>query len=532
MTDQKSDTDSTPANPTLDKSTPPANSATASNAPATPPPVPPASKSGRGLAAFSLLIALGAAGGSGYLWYVWQQEQAIQTSKLDQAVKQAIAQRDPEFQTLKTTIGELQALKGPIGQNKDALGQIRTENQDLREQLLGLSGDLQPLKNAIELQKGETEIVKNEIKLLRESHETHKGSTQQERQALDAKIQEQQTRLAQLNEHVQNLQLSHNGLADHLETVKLIASKGGDINAFPLAEVDYLLRLADTKLKLERNVDAARLALSAAQQQLQSVDEKGLAPVQTMLGEAIASLRGVRLPDITALAHKLVEMETQINGLPLRLNTDIPDIKERVKPATTVTLSDDAERSQWDRLSEAVWNQFKDIVVIRHQRTEAPPLIAPENEFFLRQNLRLELETLRAALLRGDAQTFQDSYNQVRDWTERYFDVDDPKAVAFLAELQGLQAVQFNPYIPDLTGLRKAFQDFITQRSPIRAMRPASAAPATAQPALEAAEPAAASPDSAPEPVEPAEFPESTPEAAEPAAESTDSPMMNEEAQQ
>ncbi|HRX69693.1 MAG: uroporphyrinogen-III C-methyltransferase [Gammaproteobacteria bacterium] len=518
MTDQKSDTDSTPTSPTLDKPTQPASSVTASSTPAAPP-SPPAPKSGRGLAAFSLLIALGAAGGSGYLWYLWQQEQATQTSKLDQAVKQAIAQRDTEFQALKTTIGELQALKGPIDQNKEAVGQLRTEDQNLREKLLGLTGDLQPLKNALELQKGEAEVVNNEIKLLRESHEAHKSSTQKERRTLDEKIQEQQTLLAQLSEHLQNLQLSHNGLTDHLETVKMIASKGGDINAFPLAEVDYLLRLADTKLKLERNVDAARLALSAAQQQLQTVDEKGLAPVQTMVGEAIASLRGVRLPNITALAHKLVEMETQVNGLPLKLNSDTPDIKDRVKPANTVALSDDAERSQWDRISEAVWNQFKDIVVIRHQRTEAPPLIAPEDEFFLRQNLRLELETLRTALLRGDAQTFQDSYNQVRDWTERYFDVDDQKVGAFLAELQGLQAVQFNPYIPDLAGLRKAFQEFITQRLPIRAMRPASAASVTAQPAPEAAQPVTASTESAPG-------------AAQPAMESTESPTMkNEEAQ-
>lgn len=514
MTDQKSDTDSTSITPTLDKPATPSTAKTASSTPEATAPTPlaapavvptPAPKSGRGLAAFALLVALGAGGGSGYLWYLWQQEQATQTTRLDQAIKQAIAQRDPEFQALKTTIGELQTLKGPIDQNKSAISQLRTDDQNLKEQLLGLAGDLQPLKNAIELQKGETEIAKNEIKLLRESHETHKSSTQQEKQAIDAQIQEQQTRLAQLNEHLQNLQLSHNGLADHLETVKLIASKGGDINAFPLAEVDYLLRLADTKLKLERNVDAASLALNVAQQQLKTIDEKGLAPVQTMLGEAIATLRGVRLPDINALAHKLVEMEKQINDLPLKLDSGVPDIKNRVKPATTVTLSDDAERPWWERTSEAVWHQFKDIVVIRHQRTEAPPLIAREDEFFLRQNLRLELESLRTALLRGNAQAFQDSYGQVRDWTENYFDTTDPKVTEFLTELQALQAVQFNPYIPDLTGLRQSFQEFITQRQPIRAMRPASVAPATAQPTS------------------------SPTQSAESPAESTESPAMNEE---
>ncbi|MCB1777553.1 MAG: uroporphyrinogen-III C-methyltransferase, partial [Candidatus Competibacteraceae bacterium] len=155
MTDQKSDIDSTSTSPTLNKPMTPKAATPVSNTPPPSPPVPPAPKSGRGLAAFSLLIALGAAGGSGYLWYLWQQEQATQASKLDQAVKQAIAQRDPELQAFKTTIGELQTLKGPIDQNKADVGQLRTEDQNLREKLLGLTGDLQPLKNAFELQKGE-----------------------------------------------------------------------------------------------------------------------------------------------------------------------------------------------------------------------------------------------------------------------------------------------------------------------------------------------------------------------------------------
>ena len=258
--------------------------------------------------------------------------------------------------------------------------------------------------------------------------------------------------------------------------------------------MDYLLRLADAKLKLERNVPAARLALDAAQQRLKAVNETRLAPVQTMIGEAIASLRGVQLPDITALSRKLMAMEKPIGGLPLKLDSGIPDIRERVKPATTVSLSADADRSWWDRSAEAVWNQFKDIVVIRRQRIEAPPLIARENEFFLRQNLRLELEGMRLALLQGDAETYQASYQRVYDWTQTYFDVSDSKVAGFLAELQALQTVQFNPYIPDLTGLRQAFQEFMTQRQPVRTLRSASTASPAAPPAAVAnpAEPAEA----------------------------------------
>lgn len=427
------------------------------------PTAPPAPKSGRGVAWFALLVGLSAAGGSGYLWYLWQQDQVAQASRLDQAIKQAIAQRDPEFQALKAQVQSLQALK-------TTLDQVRAENQDLKGQLLGLAGDLQPLKNTMELYKGENEVIKGEIKLVREGQDAYKASVQQQKEELAKQLQEHQNRLAKTDEHIQNLKLSQGGLADNLETVKTVAAKGGDVNAFPLAEVDYLLRLADTKLKLERNVANARLALDTAQQRLKVVGEAGLASVQTMLAEAIATLRGVQLPDITGLAHKLVDMEKEVGGLPLKIDSGVPDIKNRVKPAASVAVSADTERSWWDRSTEAVWNQFKDIVVIRRVRSEAPPLIAMEEEFFLRQNLRLELESMRMALLRGDAQSYQDSYDLVRKWTETYFDTQDARVATFLSQLQALQTVQFNPYIPDLTGLNQAFRDALSRRQPVRSV--------------------------------------------------------------
>ena len=475
MTENKSDNGTVKTPPTA--KTPPVEPTPAqtpqSGAAATPktpspPTTLPAPKSGRSVAWLALLVGLGAGGSSGYLWYLWQQDQATQVSRLDQAIKQAIAQRDPEFQALKAQVQQLRELK-------TGLDQAHTNAQALKEQQLGLAGDLQPLKNAMELHKGENEIIKVEMKLLRESHDAHKTSVQKQNEELGARLQDDESRLAKQNEQIQNLKLGQAGLAEQMEIVKTLVAKGGDVNAFPLAEVDYLLRLADTKLKLERNVVAARLALDVAQQRLKAVNESSMAPVQTMLGETIASLRGVKLPDLSALAHKVAEMQKEIGGLPLRITSGVPDIKNRVKPAGAATISDDASRSWWERSSEAVWNQFKDIVVIRRVRSDAPPLIAMEEEFFLRQNLRLELESLRTALLRGDAGAYRDSYELVDQWTQKYFDTEDKRVAAFLAELKALQTVEFNPYIPDLTGLNQAFSEAMTHRQPIRAMGKAPA---------------------------------------------------------
>ena len=456
----KSDAHPTPA--LLAKPAPPAPATTTPAAP----------KSGRGVAWLALLVGLGAGGGSGYLWYLWQQDRVAQTDRLKVAIKQAIDQRDPAFKALEAQVKELQAFKAGVDQ-------VRSENQNLKSQLIGLTGDLQPLKNAMELHQGENEVIKSEIKLVREAQTTHQTALQQHKAGTDQQWQDQQNRLAALDTQIKNLKLSHSGVADNLETVKTVVAQGGDINAFPLAEVDYLLRLADAKLKLERNVPVARLALDVAQQRLKAVNERSLDQGETMLAEAIASLRGVQLPDIAGLAHKLADMEEEVGGLPLKIDSGTPDVKNRVRPAVTVAVSADVDRAWWDRSIEAVWNQFKDIVVIRRVRSEAPPLIAIEEEYFLRQNLRLELESMRMALLRGDAQSYQDSYGLARQWTEAYFDAQDARVTAFLSQLQALQTVQFNPYLPDLAGLNKAFNDALTRRPPIRAVLKTPAADPT-----------------------------------------------------
>ncbi len=475
-------TDKTPDDDTQLKPTSPAKPEASLKSAAAPAitPAPPPTKSGRGLALLALLVALGAGGGSGYLWYLGQQEQAAQANQLEQAIQRAIAQQDPEFQTIKTQIQELQALKS-------ALDPLRAVDQDLKSQMLGLTGDLQPLKNAMELQKGENEVLKGEIRLLRESHDAYKAAVQKQHEELDAQVREQQNRLAQSNEQIQNLRLGHNTLLEDLETFKVVAIQGGDANAFPLAEVDYLLRLADSKLRLERNVATARLALDTAQQRLKAVNESAMAPVQTMLGEAIASLRGVQLPDVTGLAHKLAELTKEVDTLPIKI-ADVPNIRNHFKPGAPTIA--DPDQSWWEQTTDAVWNQFKDIVVIRRESSTAPPLIAVEEEFFLRQNLRLELDGMRLALLRGDAESYQSAHEQIQGWIQKYFDIEDARIAQFLDELQSLRTVQFNPYIPDLAGLNQAFRDSLERRQPIRPLRTA--------PATLPAEPSAADEESQP----------------------------------
>lgn len=132
---------------------------------------------------------------------------------------------------------------------KAGVDQVRTENQNIQGQILGLTGDLQPPKNAMELYKGENQVIKSEMALVREGQAAHQATLQQQKR-LDRQLQEHQGQIAQMDTQIKNLKLSNSGLAENLETVKTVAAQGGDLNAFPLAEGITWLRLADAKLKL------------------------------------------------------------------------------------------------------------------------------------------------------------------------------------------------------------------------------------------------------------------------------------------
>jgi uroporphyrin-3 C-methyltransferase len=224
-----------------------------------------------------------------------------------------------------------------------------------------------------------------------------------------------------------------------------------------------------------------------AGQRLKGVNESAFLSVQGMIAENIASLRGVDLPDRSALAHKVVEMEQRVNSLALRNQAQLATLKERVKPHLE-GVGESAEVAQepwWQRFSTAAWEQFKDILVIRHERSTAPPLIAIQEQYFLIQNLRLELEAMRLGLLNNDANSYQESNEIARNWIQTYFDTNDPAVAEFLSELKALQAVQFNPYLPDVASTLRAFHDVMERRQPVRSVVPSSTPETDQAPAKE-----------------------------------------------
>lgn len=214
-------------------------------------------------------------------------------------------------------------------------------------------------------------------------------------------------------------------------------------------EADSLVRIAHYHLSFAYDLPGAVDALAAAEQRLQGIDDARLLVVKTQLADTLRALREVRAPDIAQLALQLKSWSERVDELP-------------VARATTAALPPaPPQTSHWETLLQGLWAELKTLVSIRHLDETVAPLLPPAQQYFLYQNLRLELEAARLSVLRRDARAFHASLGTARNWIKRYFDVHAAPTTALLEALDALEHTDIAPPLPELSSLQALLHDVI-----------------------------------------------------------------------
>jgi uroporphyrin-3 C-methyltransferase len=91
--------------------------------------------------------------------------------------------------------------------------------------------------------------------------------------------------------------------------------------------------------------------------------------------------------------------------------------------------------------------------MVRIERIDRPepPLLTPEQSFFLRENLRLRLLTARIALLQRDESTCHTDLRAAEDWLKRHFDTTDKNVQNAIASIRQLAGSAINIQLPDIS---------------------------------------------------------------------------------
>lgn len=219
-----------------------------------------------------------------------------------------------------------------------------------------------------------------------------------------------------------------------------------------IAEAEYLLRIANDRLILARDTDSARVALGLADQRLRDTKDPGWAGVREQIARDIAKLSTFQAPDRAGMSARLSALIEQIPQLKIANATIGP---ERTLPELTVQ---EPGKRNWETLLDDVWAGFKDSVRIRERDKPVQAMLAPEQQFFLYENLRLHMQASRLGLAHGDQALFQENLEIAADWLGKYFAPDNGSAAAIGEAIAEMVKTDIRPQMPDVSQSLRALQ--------------------------------------------------------------------------
>lgn len=229
---------------------------------------------------------------------------------------------------------------------------------------------------------------------------------------------------------------------------KLREKVEGGAQAWRLDAVEQLLMMANERLLLAQDARSAEQALKLADQRLNALADPAWIEVRQALASEMAALRAIPTVDATAISLKLRALADRVPGLPLIghiASTDGDPLSLGTEPANTEVL--EWYEMAWFKVRDAVLS----LVTIRRNTTPTSPLLPPDLHGLLIQNLRLQFESARTAMLLRDAGMYRAALTAAADWTQEYLAIDDPAVQATLQTLDELRRQDIAPAVPDIS---------------------------------------------------------------------------------
>ncbi|MCU8035816.1 MAG: uroporphyrinogen-III C-methyltransferase [Shewanella sp.] len=204
------------------------------------------------------------------------------------------------------------------------------------------------------------------------------------------------------------------------------------------SEAEYLVNMAGRKLWLEKDPRTATDLLKSADETIAAMNNPALLPIRKALAKDIAATASIKTTDIDGSVLALDALIEQLDKLPLNrtdAETDAPE-------DTNIT----GDLNDWQNNLGKTWKALtQDFITIRHRTADAPALLAPEQQWYLIENIRHKLLQSQLALYRYDRAAYHQSLMMVRKWIQTYFDTQDHSTAEAIAKIDKLATLELDP---------------------------------------------------------------------------------------
>lgn len=228
-----------------------------------------------------------------------------------------------------------------------------------------------------------------------------------------------------------------------LEALYQELSRNRDEWAF--ADIEQSVLRASQQLQIAANVRTALIGLENVEARLQRMDQPRYNALRRALTRDIERLKALPLVDVYGTSARLDDAIAAIDRLPLAMDARaLPDAVPAAAPATAPAVP------AWERVMREAWRELRKLVRVQSSGVQDAALLAPEQAFFLRENLKLRLLGARIALLSRDGKSYRGDLQVAQAALERHFDARDSGVINTAAALRKLQAAQVQIDLPDL----------------------------------------------------------------------------------
>lgn len=274
----------------------------------------------------------------------------------------------------------------------------------------------------------------------------------------DAAARDAAARVALLDARVAETSLQRTQLEELIQSL----SRSRDENV--LADVDAALRVALQQTAITGSAEPLVTALKTADERLARYNQPRLERVRRAVVQDLDRTRSAAVADIGVLTLRLDEVIRSVDDLPLVTE---PERRPSSRTATAAVARAPAAAasaavapaawSEWLAKGQGWWQQLwaevRGLVRVTRLSQGDAALLAPEQAWFVRENLKLRLLNARLALMARQFDTAQADLREVQALMERYFERDHRRVASAreLVQQCATQARQVAVPRPDAT---------------------------------------------------------------------------------
>ncbi|MBN8757035.1 MULTISPECIES: uroporphyrinogen-III C-methyltransferase [Variovorax] len=248
------------------------------------------------------------------------------------------------------------------------------------------------------------------------------------RQASDT-VRDASARVALVETRVAEVALQRSQLEELIQSL----SRSRDENL--VIDIESAVRLALQQAQVTGSVEPLLAALKAGDVRISRAAQPRLAPLQRAMQRDADRLRSSASTDNAEALQRLDELMRGVDDLPTLNAVALRGTGANAWQAEPIP----ADAPWWQRMLLAIRGEARSLVRVGRIQSPEAVLLAPEQSYFLRENLKLKLLNARLSLLSRQVDATRTELSQVAASLNRYFDPASRRTQAAATLLQQLQ---------------------------------------------------------------------------------------------